>query len=180
MVTFVGSGRATCTQSYYHQGIVNRVANLCISLEMVDRHSTTDFKVGRICSTGWDPKVIESRDPLDSAEPIAAHSFLLFLALSLLFWNYRAPQVPSWIATSMSIVCGGVISLLAMGEPIRKNKYILGVALLFMLLPAALGCWAALQPERLPDQMLSFVTVLEGPGPKAKVKVDPNWAGEGE
>ncbi len=103
---------------------------------------------------------------------------LLFFALGLLFWNYRAQQAPAWIAASISILCGGVLSLLAMGKPIRKDRYIVGVALLFMFLPAALGCWAALQPVKPSAEALSFVTLLEGTETRESLEVDPNWEKE--
>lgn len=102
----------------------------------------------------------------------------LVLCLGLLAWNHRALLAPSWIATSISIVCGGVISLLAMGKPIRKDGYIIGIALLFMFIPAALGCWAALQPQTLPSEKLSFVTILEGPGTTTSLEIDPAWERE--
>lgn len=102
----------------------------------------------------------------------------LIFCLWLLAWNHRAPLAPAWIATSVSIVCGGVISLLAMGRPIRKDGYVVGIALLFMFIPAAFGCWAALQPESLPGEKLSFVTVLEVPGIMTKLEVNPAWERE--
>lgn len=101
----------------------------------------------------------------------------LLVCLWLLAWNHYAPQAPAWIATSVSIVCGGVISLLAMGRPIREDKYVTGLALLFMLIPAALGCWATLQPGTLPSEKLSFVTVLDVPG-MTRLEIDPAWQRE--
>ncbi len=99
----------------------------------------------------------------------------LIFCLWLLAWNHRAPLAPAWIATSISIVCGGVISMLAMDKPIRRNAYVTGIALLFMFIPAALGCWAVLQPETLPSGRLSFVTMLEAPGTTTKLEADPSW-----
>lgn len=101
----------------------------------------------------------------------------LLFCLWLLAWNHRAPLAPAWIATSVSIVCGGVISLLAMSRPTRRDGYVMGLALLFMFIPSALGCWAALQPETLPSQKLSFVTILDVPG-MARLEVDPAWQRE--
>jgi hypothetical protein len=95
----------------------------------------------------------------------------LILALGLLIWNYRAQQAPAWIAVSISILCGGVISLLAMEKSIRKDRYIVGVAVLCMFFPTALGCWATLQPLKLPAEMVSFVTLLEGPGQSERLAV---------
>lgn len=91
--------------------------------------------------------------------PLVFYAWLI--CLGLLFWNHHAPQAPAWIATSLSVVCGRAISLLAMKEPVRGNRYIMGMALVFAFVPAAFGTWATLQPEPPLEEQISITTVID-------------------
>ena len=91
--------------------------------------------------------------------PLVFYAWLLCLVL--LFWNHHAPQAPAWIATSLSVVCSGAISLLAMKEPVRGNRYIMGMALVFAFVPAAFGTWATLQPEPPLEEQIAITTVID-------------------
>lgn len=86
---------------------------------------------------------------------------LLLVSLGLLIWNRDHLQAPGWIATSFSVVCGGIISLLAMEKAVRKNKYLIGMVLLFMFIPAFLGCWVVLRPEGPLEEEVSYLTLFD-------------------
>ncbi len=87
--------------------------------------------------------------------------FLITLGcLILLLWNHRAPQAPAWIATSLSIACGGGISLLAIRDRISNDRYIVGMALFFVVVPAIVGCWATLRAESY-ETRLTFATLID-------------------
>lgn len=77
MVTFFSDSCAICIWGGRNQGVFDSKANRHALMAISGHHPTENLKMCSIRSTGWNPEAIGSRDPLDSAEPIAAHSFLL-------------------------------------------------------------------------------------------------------